>query len=235
MYSAHFDRRVICLRIRKISCDKISVYIADDDFEKFDLDFDKKMPQAADLHKFLFEVMEVVKTETGFDPYNGGQVVVEAEVSEGGLTLNITKIRTRKNKISREEFRRARAVKVKSGAEAVSASDLSGLIKQLKSASDTDEKSGNIAFVFASFEDLESAMCGIDENVPEESELYRDDERYALIIPFDIMKNNYGILYEYAHNSVRSDVALQSIREGWKCVLRGSELEVMHRKLQTMQ
>lgn len=226
------------MRIRKISCDKISVYIADDDFEKFDFDFDKKMPQAADLHKFLFEVMEVVKTETGFDPYNGGQVVVEAEVSEGGLTLNITKIRTKRGKLSRDEFRRAKSVKVKTGAEAtdaVSAQDLSSLIKQLKTASDSDEKSGSIAFIFASFTDLESVMCQIGEDIPPMSELYRDNERYALIIPIDTMKNNYGVLFEYAQNSVRSDVALLSIKEGWKCVLKGAELEIMHRKLQTMQ
>ncbi len=226
------------MRIRKISCDKISVYITDDDFEKFDLDFDKKMPQAADLHKFLFDVMEVVKTETGFDPYNGGQVVVEAEVCEGGLTLNITKIRPKRRKLSREEFRRAKTVKVKNGVEcvdAISGTDLSGLMKQLKSASDFEDKAEHIAFIFGSFEDLESALCGIDEDIPGVSELYRNEERYALILPLDTMKNNYGVLFEYAQNTARSDVALLSIREGWKCVIKGDELEVMHRKLQTMQ
>ena len=51
--------------------------------------------------------MELVKSETGFDPYNGGQVVVEAAMSQNGMSLTISKIRTGNSSITRGQFNKA--------------------------------------------------------------------------------------------------------------------------------
>ena len=114
------------MRIKKISNDKIVVQLTDSDLEYFDVDIDNATPQSTDLHKFLFEVMELVKRVTGFAPYNGGQVVVEAAMSQNGMSLTISKIRTGNSSITREQFNKAKKVTVKSK-ECVSHTDIAQL------------------------------------------------------------------------------------------------------------
>ena len=101
------------MRIKKISSDKIVVQLTDTDLEYFDLDIGERPPQAADLHNFLFEVMELVQTETGFDPYHGGQVIVEASTSSEGMSLVISKIHNDKSRVSREDFSKRKKIRVK--------------------------------------------------------------------------------------------------------------------------
>lgn len=223
------------MRIKKISNDKIVVQLTDTDLEYFDLDFDERAPQAADLHKFLFEVMELVKTETGFDPYHGGQVVVEATTSQNGMSLIISKIHTNKKSITREEFSRVKKIKVKSARERVTQNDISALMEGMDIPKRKRRKkvSDNSVFVFESFADFEEAVKVLDTFNFSYASLYRQGERYALISPAFTMQER-NIISEYAMQSVANDVVAYDIKEGWKLVTKGDSFAGMADNLRNM-
>lgn len=215
------------MRIRKISNDKIVVQLTDTDLEYFDLDFDEKAPQATDLHKFLFEVMELVQTETGFDPYHGGQVVVEATTSANGMSLIISKVHTNKKAVTREEFARVKRVKVKPAREKVLHDDISSLVSHPKRRKRTSESS---VYIFENFQDFEEAVKVLDTFNFSLASLYREGERYALIsTAFTLQERN--IITEYAIQSVTNDIIANDIKEGWTLVVMGSEMHEMAENL----
>lgn len=221
---------MIGLRIKKISSDKIVVQLTDTDLEYFDLDIGEQPPQAADLHNFLFEVMELVQTETGFDPYNGGQVVVEASTSSDGMSLVISKIHSNKKTISRENFSKIKNVRVKNSEKPTHA-EVSTLLRETGMPNRKKKRvSDNTVFIFESFADFESAVNVIDTFDFAMAELYRDGARYALISrAFTVQERN--IVSEYAIKSVKNDVVAFDIREGWTPVAKLDELREMAENL----
>ena len=223
------------MRIKKISSDKIVVQLTDTDLEYFDLDFDEHAPQAADLHKFLFEVMELVQTETGFDPYHGGQVVVEATTSPNGMSLIISKIHTDKKPITRETFSRIKNIKVKATSEKVGQKDMSALVNGMGMAQPKRKRriSKNTVFVFENFSDFESAVCVMTGTDFSDASLYREKERYALISS-NFNEKECNIMSEYAIQTAKNDVVAYDIKEGWSPVVTDYELRDMVESLREM-
>ncbi len=222
------------MRIKKISSDKIVVQLTDTDLEYFDLDIGERPPQASDLHNFLFEVMELVQTETGFDPYHGGQVVVEASTSSDGMSLVISKIHNDKRQVNRENFSKIKNIRVKNAGK-VTHADVSNLVADAGIPCTKRKKrvSDNTVFIFESFSDFESAVNVVDTFNFALAELYRDCARYALISrAFTIQERN--IISEYAMNCVKNDVVAFDIREGWKLVAKNNELCEMTENLRKM-
>ena len=221
------------MRIKKISCDKIVVQLTDSDLEYFDLDFCERPPQAADLHKMLFEVMELVKTETGFDPYNGGQVVVEAAMSSDGLSLTISRMGTGKKGMTREEFSKVKRVGVKlSGtSEQLTKKDIKSILDNVNIKKSHGE---SMIFIFNSFSDFEKAVSSLPDADFTDVLLYKDNNRYALIYNEkpDIIK--YNILSEFAVHKAKNDVASYSIKEHWSLVLEDDKLSEMAENIRKM-
>lgn len=210
------------MRIRKISNNKIVVRLTDTDLEYFDVDFEKSTPEAADLHKFLFKIMELVKEETGFDPYNGGQVVVEASPDDTGISIVISKIKTSKKKISREEFSKIKRIKVKGN-------------KKTNHTNIKPYPSKNTTFIFNSFADLESAINVIGSFDFEKTALYKNEQKYALITDLKPCDAEFNILSEYAYHIVSRNVSNLDIKEGWKHVASGQDMTIMAKRLNDMQ
>ena len=80
------------MKIEKIENDKIKVFLTHEDLLSYDISTEAVAPNSPKLHRFLFEIMENVIRETGFNPYNG-QVVVEAIQNKQGITLFISKLK----------------------------------------------------------------------------------------------------------------------------------------------
>lgn len=219
------------MKIRKISCDEIMVFLSNDDLEFFEIEPDDIKPQSNELHKFLFVLMETVQDETGFDPYHG-QVVVEAVPTKSGLHITISKTGENKNKISRRDFRRAKGVRA--------TANRSQYYKMLnKSESDntrskTDKKAFAV-FVFDSFTDMESAVSLMGEPELAKGELYRQDKRYAIILKCKTGERCVNMLSEFAVQSSRSRLLVHDIREGWKRVAAGKELVDMAAAIRSMR
>lgn len=220
------------MRIKKISSDKIVVQLTDTDLEYFDLDITENAPQAADLHKFLFEVMELVQTETGFDPYHGGQVVVEATTSPSGMSLIISKIHSDKKRVSRDEFSKVKNIKVKNTAGKLTQNDIAELAYNCGTPRTKRKKrvSENSVFVFESFSDFEAMVNVLDTFNFSFAALYRNGGRYALISrAFTVQEQN--IISEYAVKYIRNDVVAFDIKEGWVLVAKDNKLAEMAENL----
>lgn len=227
----------------KMSNDEVTVYLSNSDLEHFDINPAERVPQSGDLHKFLYAVMEAVRTETGFDPYHGGQVMVEASLTVGGMMLVISKLtRTRtKKKITKEQFKRAKSVKV-GGEQRIDTSefeaeDIQTLLKSLGIHDRAREKQRAVwqTFVFNAFSDMEDALSLMPPQVTDSGVLYRENKRYALTL---LLKHNtvhYNILSEYADVCTGSAIVARSIREGWQMVAEGEQLTEMADAVRSMK
>ncbi len=242
---------VINLRIKKISKDEVVVYLSIGDLELFDLSPDSFEPKSVDLHRFLFILMETVREETGFDPYDG-QVVVEAARVDGGIHLSISKVAGSNRKISRAEFSKVKRVRVKgvrsghaqkhdlrrefgdiTDDELYEAVFANSAHRRLSKREAGRKKDNTFVFVFSTYSDLESALCIADRSRIANGELYRDGKRYALILRMRSMDGCYNIS-EFTENVLRSGIAADKVREAWKKVAEGEALSEMADALKNM-
>ena len=214
------------------------------DLELFDLSPDSFEPKSVDLHRFLFILMETVREETGFDPYDG-QVVVEASRVDGGIHLSISKVGRSKRKISRAEFNKVKRVRVKgvrsgymqkhglqhkfddiTDEELYKAVWGSGAHRQMSRREAGGKKNNTFVFVFSTYLDLESALCIADRSRIANGELYRDGKRYALILRMRSMDGCYNIS-EFAEKVFRNAIVADEVREVWKKVAENEALAEM--------
>lgn len=203
------------MEIKKISCDRIIVRLDDSDLENFDIDIEKRIPQAEDLHRFMYKVMELVRLETGFDPYNGGQVVVEAESLADGIKLIISKIRTGTEKITRNEFAKVKRIGV-------------------KCSTSSKKESGKRTYIIEEFSDLEAAMTVTEPKIFQNASLYKRNNGYALVFNGECKGIPYNILSEYAISSTRNSVIADRVSESWRELAKGKALVKMAEEISTM-
>lgn len=198
------------MRIRKISCHKVIVELTNNDLDQLDMDLINR-PQE-NIHNFLFNIMEKVHIQTGFDPYNGGQVIVEATPSEKGMELIISKIPSKSRKMSHEEFKKIKSIKVKD-------------TSKIKT---TENK---MVFVFNTYEDFENTVKRINDGELLCMTLYRNKNRYALICDGKINQLSRDIICEYASKWGKYSPRYCNIRESWQEVYSGDALRDMARNI----
>lgn len=174
------------MKIEKFENDKIKVTLTTQDLMLYDLGADPVTPDSPKLHNFLFQIMESVREETGFNPYNG-QVVVEAVQDTSGITLFISKLKT----FDELEIKKYSPKKLKS-------------VKINKNI----HKS---RYVFKNFENLCSAFSLINENELKNSSLYKYEGNWYITVLSKKTAVN-SILCEYCdslNETVFSDVFLK--------------------------
>ena len=221
------------MKIRKISCDEIMVFLTNDDLEYFEIEPENIAPQSSELHRFLFVLMETVQDETGFDPYHG-QVVVEAVPTKNGLHITISKLDQKGGKISRNDFRRARGVRATAN-KSQNYKQLNDRSSENGSTRIKSDKKAYAVFVFDNFTDMEYAVSLMKEQELSVSELYRNDKRYAVIIKCKTSDRCVGMLSEFSSIYSRSRLLVNDIREGWRHVASGEELIEMASAIRGMR
>ena len=100
------------MRIEKLNKDKIKVTLTTAELINLDIDVKRLSPDSKELHTFLFHIMETIREETGFNPYNG-QVVVEATPSQDGISILVKRLNKGIKKITEEQFKKVVSVKPK--------------------------------------------------------------------------------------------------------------------------
>ena len=93
------------MKIEKINKDRIMVTLSPTDLSDYNIDINALGPNCKELHSLLFNIMEMIRDETGFNPYNG-QVVVEATPFKDGITLVVSKMGATQTRLAIEEFKR---------------------------------------------------------------------------------------------------------------------------------
>ena len=63
------------VQIEKENSNKIKVTLQPLDLREMNISIENLKPNSPQLNRFLYEIMEKVREETGFNPYNG-QIVV---------------------------------------------------------------------------------------------------------------------------------------------------------------
>ncbi len=142
------------MKIEKIEMNKVKVTISALDLVNMNINIKSLTPNSPGLHDFLFEVMEEVRVQTGFNPYSG-QVVVEATPNEGGIILTVTRLAEEKAAPKRP--------------------------KKIRVAGHRTPQ--RHTYRFDSFEDLCELFASAESSEFEKASLYEYDNKFFLILP----------------------------------------------------
>lgn len=192
------------MKIEKVQNDKIKVTLTPADLVLYDIECDNLRPDSPNLHKFLFDIMENVKEETGFNPYSG-QVMVEAQRDESGISLIISKINI--NQAPHKIPKSIKAVKAKPR------------IKQIK-------------YIFKSFDDLCSALKLVQFESISSGALYKYDNRWYLLNKFS--QKTDLILREFCFEARETKSADTFLREHASLIAEGGELVKMAKGIKAL-
>ncbi len=196
------------MRIEKLNNNKIKVTLTTMDLINLNIDVEQLAPDSKELHTFLFHIMETIKEETGFNPYNG-QVIVEATPSQDGISILVSKIAGDAKKITKDDFKQARGVKAK-----------------------VREASASKIFYFTSFEDICMALAEVPSNTLAECLLYKLHDTYCFIVKKDTASSIcHAVMTEFAVKSSESSMRGIHIREHGELIAQGSELVLMAKEL----
>lgn len=227
------------MQIRKISKNEINVYVSEQELMGYNINADgEKMPESAELHKFLFELMDTVYVETGFDPY-GGQVVVEATPLQNGMNFTISKI-GRKKQMTKAEFANVKSIRVKSAriksVDKLTDEEIYDIVGKIagKGAKRKRKQPSKGSFLFEKYTDLEKALSVIASQSLAECGLYRNSGRYVLITDFDSNSTEYNCLSEFSQRIIKGDTAVNTVKEMWSPVTAGDELAAMSEQIKNM-
>ena len=192
------------MRIEKLADNKIKVTLTTADLTRLNIDINNLTPSSRELHTFLFHIMETVREETGFNPYNG-QIVVEATPMREGIIVLISKLKRVKANFTRDQLKRARVVRAR--------------------VKDTDVEAD--AYGFASFDDLCRAFALIEDDAFVHSMLYKIDGVYCCLMNRKSgSRSSRHILSEFA-SEVASPMKAEHIKEHGELIESGSKLARM--------
>ncbi len=153
--------RGIRMRIEKLNSNKVRVTLTGDDMMGFDINAERLSRNSAELHNFLFKIMDTVHKETGFNLHNG-QVVVEAQSMGDGMTILISKINCVSKGVTET---------VRNGKRII--------------ARVNEKRKGTGTYYFESFDDLCKAVTMINDEVHSTNSLYRMENGYCYLLDFE--------------------------------------------------
>ena len=192
------------MRIEVVENHRIKVSLTTNDLMYYNLNPETLSPESPELNKFLFQIMEDVKKQTGFNPYCG-QVVVEAVRSNSGITLYITKvgINTAVQGAVSPSKRKIKAVAVKSKKPSYS----------------------NIRYMFSRFDTLCNALTNMSAKALSLSSLYTYENKWYFVLgDADGFEWMHCILCEYC-DKFGGDLYTEAfLQEHGKCVAAGERL-----------
>lgn len=199
------------MKIEKLNNNKIKVTLTTMDLINLDIDVEQLAPDSKELHTFLFHIMETIREETGFNPYNG-QVVVEATPSREGISILVSKLCSDTKKITKERFSNAKGVKAR--------------VKNLSDAK---------VFYFKDFEDMCMALVEIPVSSLSGGFLYKLNNTYCFVIKNDIHSSRCSaVMAEFAAKSSEYPLQVAYIREHGRLVAKGNELVLMTREIRNL-
>lgn len=196
------------MKIEKLNKDRIKVSLSSTDLYELDIDVKKLSPNSQELHSFLFQIMETIREETGFNPYNG-QVVVEATPSTEGMDIMVSRVSGKKRKITKQEFSKITSVKAKVKKNAETA-----------------------IFFFKDFDDLCMAIKMADKEALMMSSLYKIGDTYCFTIKNDTLyKKCIAMMREYSSSISGRTFHLAHLKEHGKLIASGHKLSEMAENL----
>lgn len=205
------------MQIKMLEENKIRVDITTEDLDSMNIDIDALGSETIELNRFLFNIMETIKAETGFDPY-GAQVLMEAaRDKDGNISILISKVKQRAPKITREQFKR---------------------LRDLRPVSD-DTVSRDIhieTFYIESFDDVCRLLRLLKYNILLKCALYKMDNEYCVLMEYSqkTMKA-LGIMAEFSLRRSHSPMQEAYVREHGELIARGRRLAMMGKGIKELE
>ena len=207
--------RGILMRIEKLNSNKVRVTLTGDDMMGFDINAERLSRNSAELHNFLFKIMDTVHKETGFNLHNG-QVVVEAQSMGDGMTILISKINSVSKGITET---------VKNGKRII--------------ARVNEKRKGTGTYYFDDFEDLCKAIIMIKDEAHNLNALYKAENGYFYLLDFenpyfDEEKNLcevISVLREFSNRELAYRHQHIRVREYGEVIAKGEALTSMAENL----
>lgn len=192
------------MRIEKLNKDKIKVTLTTAELINLDIDVKRLSPDSKELHTFLFHIMETIREETGFNPYNG-QVVVEATPSQDGISILVKRLNKGIKKITEEQFKKVVSVKPKK-----------------------KELGTECVFYFETFNDMCGAISEMDKSILSKASLFKLNKTYCILIRND-NENMRGInvIREFTERMSIYPLQNEYIKEYALLVAKGQKLVEM--------
>lgn len=188
------------MQIEKEDSNKIRIILKPIDLAEMNVSIENLKPDSPQLHNFLYEIMERVREETGFNPY-AGQIVVEALPIGEGMILTVTRISQQKKT----------AVPPKAK------------IRRVKAVINDKSKKKSTAFVFDSFDDFCSALTVLNKETLIKSDYYKLNNKNVLLVNGATLCER-SVLKEYAISSKSGGVVNSYMSEYGKHIAGGESL-----------
>lgn len=198
------------MRIERLAVNRVRVTVTSADLEGFNMNIEQLRPNSKELHMFLFNIMETIREETDFNPYNG-QVVVEAMPSSEGISIVVSKIHDG-------------AVRTPIKARG-----------RIKSVTPHIKKRPPVIFFFEEMEDLCGALARIEHEALLKSALYRSEKGYFFVFRnARYYKEAFGVLTEFSTKQISRRLAESFIREHYDVVAEADSLVSMAEGIKTL-
>lgn len=190
------------MQIRKIDFNKVQVLITAVDLMTFDMDMESLRPNSPALHTFLFEIMDKIQSETGFNP-NNGQIIIEA-AQAGGESIMLTVTKLAKNNTGHNHLSRRQ-------------------IKNVKAVARQPKKSVSV-YAFEAFDDVRSLLGRIRADALSGGGLYELEGMYYLEVYLTSTDRSHSLIEEYALERDVSELSAAFLTEHAKALAQGEKL-----------
>ena len=185
------------MRIEKLELNKIKITVFPIDLNDMNISIKSLKPDSPQLHNFLFNIMERIKKETGFNPYSG-RIVVEASPIGDCVELIVTKLSEQKT-----DEKPQKAVR-----------NIRATIK--------NPKQKNVVYCFETFDDFCSCISVVWNSLSKTSAYYVIGSRHILSVPENNSKHH--IIKEFASGTDRRRLSKTFLDEHATLVASGEEL-----------
>ena len=190
------------MQIEKESSNKIKVILQSTDLREMNISVENLRPNSPQLNRFLYEIMERVREETGFNPYSG-QIVVEAVPGNGGVVLTVTRLGKPERTLNKAALKNG---------------SFKAVIKK--------HSKTKTAYCFDSFDDLCKVLTILDKDTLNKSDYYKMDNKNILVLCGASAQEKY-ILKEYS-SCFKNGIIFESyLSEHGKHVAGGDSLVSM--------
>lgn len=197
------------MQIERLEENKIQVILSTADLLSMNIDISTLSGESGELNSFLFYIMEQIKEETGFNPY-GGQLLMEAmPMGEDGISILVSKVHNEKEKITRAQFKRIRALRPRMTRE-----------KDALEAAEHVE-----VFYISCFDDVCAALMELNHNTLLMCALYKLDSVYVILIAKnDATMRDIDVLSEFSYRQSYYPLQEVYIREHGELIAKGKRL-----------
>lgn len=194
------------MKIEQLAHDKVKVTLSDEDLMSMKIDPMCFLSDTTALNGFIISLMSEIHKKTDFNPYQGN-ITMEAQHDSEGMTIVLSKgMPDNEMFLGKTHIQGIMAIpkeKTKSKRK----------IKSVRAIKAEEKPKRMQTFVFGDFGNAAEALMRMKEEIAFRAELYRQEEKYFLLVPTDSeCLDDIAMIMEFA-DDVKRGMTYEHIRE----------------------